>query len=212
MRAHAHLISLQTTRTLRLHTASQPILTSLVPITTHAQVSAQGAFNKQILLTKATTTTNLEKTNCCSCYMNQLSLFSLYPCFQVYNFLPVVLGKFLKVPSNPSFGLMPCNLLDAGRAAQQLGTPRYIRMHSGSEGRRLVVQKWNIGQENQKPQNTHGLDGRVGSGKWGQESKLLNYPSWAIWWMLSLTLSNRKIIGTHANCRILYKAKVSSLT
>lgn len=155
-------------RTLRLRTASQPILTSLVFITTHSQASAQGAFNKQILLTKATTTTKTWRRPIlapCSCYMNQLSLFSLCPCFQVYNFLPVVLGKFLKVPSNPSFDLMPCNLLDAGRAAQQLGKPRYIRMHSGSEGRRLVVQKWNIGQENQKPQNTHGLDRGVGSGK-----------------------------------------------
>lgn len=120
MRAHTHLISLQTTRTLRLRTASQPILTSLVPITTHAQVSAQGAFNKQILLTKATTTTNLEKTNCCSCYMNQLSLFSLYPCFQVYNFLPVVLGKFLKALPTPALALChaTCQMLGGQHSNQ----------------------------------------------------------------------------------------------
>lgn len=78
MRAHTHLISLQSTRTLRLRIASQSILTSLVLITTHSQVSVQGAFNKQILLTK-TTATKIWRRPTLSLF--SLSLFSSLQCF-----------------------------------------------------------------------------------------------------------------------------------
>lgn len=63
---------------------------------------------------------------------------------------------------------MPCNLFAVGvgqETAQQLDRPRCIQMHSGFEGERLVVQRRNIGQGNQKNYATH-MDwaGALGAG------------------------------------------------